>query len=166
MNILIVKLSAIGDVIHTLPAVAALRRLYPSADITWVVEEAAADLLVGHPDLGDGARERVGEGRDEARDLVAAHDLVHHHAPVRPQHAALIRHLDARRPPPDAVDQARRPAAKEAVLARQTVAANAVVAGVDGGLGMPVKLVAHRRTVAERRDRGQGGRPTPCTLRV
>jgi heptosyltransferase-1 len=51
VNILIVKLSAIGDVIHTLPALAALRRLYPSADITWVVEEAAADLLKDHPDL-------------------------------------------------------------------------------------------------------------------
>ena len=51
MNILIVKLSAIGDVIHTLPALAALRRLYPAADITWVVEEAAADLLADHPDL-------------------------------------------------------------------------------------------------------------------
>ncbi|MHB8909203.1 MAG: glycosyltransferase family 9 protein [Syntrophales bacterium] len=51
MNILIVKLSAIGDVIHTLPALAALRRRYPTADITWVVEEAAADLLTGHPDL-------------------------------------------------------------------------------------------------------------------
>ena len=51
VNILIVKLSAIGDVIHTLPALAALRRLYPVADITWVVEEAAADLLAGHPAL-------------------------------------------------------------------------------------------------------------------
>lgn len=51
MNILIVKLSAVGDVIHTLPSLAALRRCYPDADITWVVEEAAADLLVGHPDL-------------------------------------------------------------------------------------------------------------------
>ncbi|MEW6335105.1 MAG: glycosyltransferase family 9 protein [Thermodesulfobacteriota bacterium] len=51
MNILIVKLSAIGDVIHTLPALAALRRRYPDAHITWVVEEAAADLLADHPDL-------------------------------------------------------------------------------------------------------------------
>ena len=51
MNILIVKLSAIGDVIHTLPALSALRRRYPDADITWVVEEAAADLIQGHPDL-------------------------------------------------------------------------------------------------------------------
>jgi heptosyltransferase I len=51
VNILIVKLSAIGDVIQTLPALAALRRCYPASDITWVVEEAAADLLTSHPDL-------------------------------------------------------------------------------------------------------------------
>ena len=51
VNILIVKLSAIGDVIHTLPSLAALRRCHPDADITWVVEEAAADLLAENPDL-------------------------------------------------------------------------------------------------------------------
>ena len=51
MNILIVKLSAIGDVIHTLPSLAALRKLYPEAHITWVVEEAAADLVKNHPML-------------------------------------------------------------------------------------------------------------------
>ena len=52
-NILIVKLSAIGDVIHTLPSLSALRRLYPGAHITWVVEEAAADLILGHPHLDE-----------------------------------------------------------------------------------------------------------------
>ncbi|RLB98475.1 MAG: lipopolysaccharide heptosyltransferase I [Deltaproteobacteria bacterium] len=51
MKILIVKLSAIGDVIHTLPALCALRRHWPGARIDWVVEEAAADLVAGHPDL-------------------------------------------------------------------------------------------------------------------
>jgi 3-deoxy-D-manno-octulosonic-acid transferase/heptosyltransferase-1 len=53
MNILIVKLSAIGDVIHTLPSLAALRKLYPDAHITWVVEEAAAELITNHPYLND-----------------------------------------------------------------------------------------------------------------
>ena len=47
-NILIVKLSAIGDVVHTLPALNALRRHYPGAMIAWVVEEAAAPLVLGH----------------------------------------------------------------------------------------------------------------------
>jgi 3-deoxy-D-manno-octulosonic-acid transferase/heptosyltransferase-1 len=53
VNILIVKLSAIGDVIHTLPSLAALRRLYPDAHITWVIEEAAAGLIKNHPCLDE-----------------------------------------------------------------------------------------------------------------
>ena len=36
MNILIVKLSAIGDVIHTLPSLSALRRLYPQVSLSFV----------------------------------------------------------------------------------------------------------------------------------
>jgi len=51
VNILIIKLSAVGDVIHTLPSLSALRKLYPGAHITWVVEEAAADIVRNHPDL-------------------------------------------------------------------------------------------------------------------
>lgn len=50
-NILIVKLSAIGDVIHTLPALNAIRQHYPNARITWLIEEAAADLIQGHQAL-------------------------------------------------------------------------------------------------------------------
>ncbi len=50
-NILVVKLSAIGDVIHTMPALNAIKRHYPKARITWLVEEAAADLVEGHPAL-------------------------------------------------------------------------------------------------------------------
>ncbi|HDQ03828.1 MAG TPA: lipopolysaccharide heptosyltransferase II [Deltaproteobacteria bacterium] len=53
VNILIVKLSAIGDVIHTLPSLSALRKLYPAAHITWVVEEAAAGLVLNHPLLDE-----------------------------------------------------------------------------------------------------------------
>lgn len=51
MNILIVKMSALGDVVHTMPALTALRRAYPSAYISWVVEPAAAPLILGHPAL-------------------------------------------------------------------------------------------------------------------
>ena len=51
MNILIVKLSAIGDVIHTLPALNAVRNYYPNANITWLVEEDAASLVYGHKAL-------------------------------------------------------------------------------------------------------------------
>jgi heptosyltransferase I len=52
-RILIIKLSAIGDIIHTLPAVAALRRAYPEAWLAWMVEKAGASLLRGNPDLDE-----------------------------------------------------------------------------------------------------------------
>ncbi len=44
-NFLIVKLSAIGDVIHALPAAYALKETYPDCHITWVVEPPAYDLV-------------------------------------------------------------------------------------------------------------------------
>jgi heptosyltransferase I len=50
-SILIVKLSAIGDVVHTLPVLETLRKSYPDAQIDWVVEETAADVIAGHPAL-------------------------------------------------------------------------------------------------------------------
>ena len=50
-KILIVKLSAIGDVVQTLPMMEALRSHYPQAHIDWLVEEEACDLLIGHPAL-------------------------------------------------------------------------------------------------------------------
>lgn len=52
-NILIVKLSAIGDVIHALPVAHALKQTYPSARITWVVEKPAYDLLTNNPDIDE-----------------------------------------------------------------------------------------------------------------
>jgi len=51
VKILIVKLSAIGDVIHTLPALNAVRKQYPDAHITWLVEEAAYGVIKGHKAL-------------------------------------------------------------------------------------------------------------------
>jgi 3-deoxy-D-manno-octulosonic-acid transferase/heptosyltransferase-1 len=51
MKILIVKLSAIGDVVHALPTLNALHRLYPEAQIDWLVEEPPCDLLIDHPYL-------------------------------------------------------------------------------------------------------------------
>ncbi|HEX7182631.1 MAG TPA: glycosyltransferase family 9 protein [Thermoanaerobaculia bacterium] len=53
MRILIIRTSALGDVIHALPVLTALRRHFPSARIGWVVEEAMAPVLEGHPDLDE-----------------------------------------------------------------------------------------------------------------
>ena len=48
MNILVVRLGALGDVVHTVPAVAALRRAFPAAEIHWLVDakhRAIVDLV-------------------------------------------------------------------------------------------------------------------------
>ncbi len=48
-NILIIKMSSLGDVIHALPSLYVLRRTYPEARITWAVHPAFAALLPGKP---------------------------------------------------------------------------------------------------------------------
>ncbi len=52
-KILIVRLSAIGDVVHVLPALRSLRSNFPDSKITWLVEDKASDILTGHPDIDE-----------------------------------------------------------------------------------------------------------------
>jgi lipopolysaccharide heptosyltransferase I len=49
MRILFVKLGSIGDIVHTLPSLAALRRALPHAEVSWVVEREAAEILKDNP---------------------------------------------------------------------------------------------------------------------
>ncbi|MCK6473136.1 MAG: glycosyltransferase family 9 protein [Planctomycetes bacterium] len=48
-RILLVRLSAIGDCLHAVPALVALRERFPKAHIGWAIEDAAHTLLKGHP---------------------------------------------------------------------------------------------------------------------
>ncbi len=52
-KILILRLSAVGDVIRTLPAVRALKEYYPRSSITWVVEEPSKTLLESQPEIDE-----------------------------------------------------------------------------------------------------------------
>jgi len=52
-KILIVKLSALGDVVHTWPAARSLRQTFPQAFIAWAVEERFADLVAMNPDVDE-----------------------------------------------------------------------------------------------------------------
>jgi heptosyltransferase-1 len=45
MNILLVRVSSLGDVLHNMPIVADIRRHFPDANIDWVVEEGYASLV-------------------------------------------------------------------------------------------------------------------------
>jgi lipopolysaccharide heptosyltransferase I len=49
MRILIVKLGSIGDIVHTLPALAALREGFPDSEISWVVERNLSEILRDNP---------------------------------------------------------------------------------------------------------------------
>jgi lipopolysaccharide heptosyltransferase I len=50
-KILVLRLSAVGDVLRTLPAVKALKKCFPSCHIAWVVEEPSKTLLESQPEI-------------------------------------------------------------------------------------------------------------------
>ena len=53
MQILLVRLRLIGDVVFTTPAIRALRRRFPEARLTYLVEESAAPVVAGNPHLDE-----------------------------------------------------------------------------------------------------------------
>jgi heptosyltransferase-1 len=52
-RILVVRLGAMGDVLHALPAVASLRRSHPRSRLTWIVHPRWIPLLQGNPDVDE-----------------------------------------------------------------------------------------------------------------
>lgn len=52
-RVLIIRLSAIGDVVFASPLIDACRRTYPDVQIDWLCEPVAAPLLAGHPNLNE-----------------------------------------------------------------------------------------------------------------
>src|SRR5205823_2383997 len=52
-NILIIKPSAIGDVVHALPVLSLVKRRWPAAKVSWLVTPACSGLLDGHPLLDE-----------------------------------------------------------------------------------------------------------------
>jgi heptosyltransferase-1 len=67
VRVLIVRTSALGDVVHALPVLTALRRHLPEARIGWVVEEGMAPVLGGHPDLDEMIVVRLRQWRKVSR---------------------------------------------------------------------------------------------------
>jgi lipopolysaccharide heptosyltransferase I len=52
-RILLIKPSALGDIVHTLPVLNLLRRRWPTARISWLIGSAFAGLVRGHPQLDE-----------------------------------------------------------------------------------------------------------------
>ena len=68
MNVLIVRLGALGDIVHAIPAAAALRRAYPHARIDWIVDEKHREIL----DLVEGLDRVIVLRRPAARGWIEA----------------------------------------------------------------------------------------------
>jgi lipopolysaccharide heptosyltransferase I len=51
MKILVIRVSAIGDVIHTLPAIFLLKQSIPNAQISWVIQKKASSVILDQPFL-------------------------------------------------------------------------------------------------------------------
>ncbi len=51
MKILIIKPSALGDIVQALPVLTGLKRRWPEAEIDWIVNDTFAEILEGHPCL-------------------------------------------------------------------------------------------------------------------
>ncbi|MDZ7697183.1 MAG: glycosyltransferase family 9 protein [Deltaproteobacteria bacterium] len=79
MEILIIKLSAIGDVVHSLPFLEVLKGTFPRAHIDWVVEEPADEIIQGHSMirqvLVSPRRSLVNRFREDRKWLPPAHDV-------------------------------------------------------------------------------------------
>src|ERR1700722_12433428 len=67
LRVLIVRIGAMGDVLHAMPAVAALRELHPEWFIGWAIEPGWSELL---QTAGDFDRASCGAGRSEGMPLV------------------------------------------------------------------------------------------------
>jgi heptosyltransferase I len=69
-RVCIIKPSSLGDVIHALPILAALRERWPSAHLAWVISNSFRDVLEGHADLDELiVYERAGQASDPMRTL-------------------------------------------------------------------------------------------------
>src|SRR5690242_14503862 len=55
-------MSAVGDAVHALPVVTALKRRHPDAHLTWVLQPGPASLVRGHPDVDEIVLFRRGAG--------------------------------------------------------------------------------------------------------
>ena len=70
-SILIVRLGALGDVVHTTPAATLLKRVWPRARLTWVIEPRWAPLVQEHPAVDEVISLPLGDWRSK---------------PLRPEH--------------------------------------------------------------------------------
>ncbi|HEX8043427.1 glycosyltransferase family 9 protein [Candidatus Deferrimicrobium sp.] len=76
-RILIVKLSAMGDVLHALPAVPYLRKTAPAAEIHWAVDTRFTELLEGNPGIAKVVSLPIGKWKGRPGSLATWREAIH-----------------------------------------------------------------------------------------
>ena len=66
---LVLRMSALGDIVHTLPAVHALRGSFPAAQIDWLIDEKWAPILAGNRDISNIITMNRGSWRNVTRTI-------------------------------------------------------------------------------------------------
>jgi len=85
-RILLIKPSAVGDVVHTLPVLEKLRRRYPLARIDWLITPENADLVRGHPAVSNlllFARKEFSKGGRKLSAMASVRQLIQEIRAVR-----------------------------------------------------------------------------------
>src|SRR5207247_11178663 len=82
-SILIIKPSSLGDIVHTIPAVALVRDAYPDAEITWAINSESVSLLRGNSDVNHVCIFPLCEGRGRGASITPM-PLVKQTLPRRP----------------------------------------------------------------------------------
>jgi heptosyltransferase I len=75
-SIVIVMLSALGDAVHVLPVVNALKRFWPSTRITWIIQPVPHRLVAGHPSVDEFIVFQRRRGTAAARSYRELHDTL------------------------------------------------------------------------------------------
>src|ERR1043165_4865209 len=82
MKILIVRLSALGDIVHALPVLAAIKKAKPDAQVDWLVEENYASIL----SIARGLRRRIivrASKNFESEDAISFGGVAGYHAAAK-----------------------------------------------------------------------------------
>lgn len=72
-KVLIIRLSALGDTIHTLPLAAALKKQYPDIQLDWIVEDKASKFIINNPLIDNSyelKRNKQGKIKDKLRNFI------------------------------------------------------------------------------------------------
>lgn len=94
MNILVVKPSSLGDIVHTFPAVALLRQQFPEATITWVVNDVFSGIVESMPEVDEIVlfhRRRLGNVRHWPEIVGFLHELRQRRADIAIDFQGLLR---------------------------------------------------------------------------